>query len=202
MSSRKKRDQNQAANGSNRNLNGQRIRTVAEAKRVGELLVKQEQYEKTHRSVKKKEVSEKIKSLEAQINLLESGKLGGDKGRMDAEWADGKAEAEDKTAQSVRNLFRPSAQEAATKSEEVTQPSDEAQLERTGSESSMEVDEAPSEEGMEASSSSCSAGGVEVVEAATTGAKDRPAESSRLDSFWGDEDDDEDEDDEDGDSGI
>jgi hypothetical protein len=202
MSSRKKRDQNQAANGSNRNLNGQRIRTVAEAKRVGELLVKQEQYEKTHRSVKKKEVSEKIKSLEAQINLLESGKLGGDKGRMDAEWADGKAEAEDKTAQSVRNLFRPSAQEAATKSEEVTQPSDEAQLERTGSESSMEVDEAPSEEGMEASSSSSSAGGVEVVEAATTGAKDRPAESSRLDSFWGDEDDDEDEDDEDGDSGI
>ncbi len=101
MSSRKKRDQNQTANGSNRNLDGRRIRDVEKAKQIGAALAKAEGEEARLAKEKRIAREEYLAGIEKQLEQVRSGKAGGDRGRLDAEYVEGKEQAEERTRADV-----------------------------------------------------------------------------------------------------
>lgn len=130
MSSRKNRSQNQNPNGSNRNLDGRRLRTVAVVKLLAEHIAKQDDEEKKQKEGRKKKLQGDMDRADTQMEQIKSGKLGVGQGRLDAEYVESKELAEEKTREAVINVMKQSM----------------IGIERTGSESSME------EEGDESSS--------------------------------------------------
>lgn len=96
MSSRRKKNQGDS-NSSNRNLDGRRLRTVAEAKALAEYLALKPDMEKKEKEARRNrwekvvELAEK-KEAEARIDS---------KGRVDVQWVADKEEAEEKTREAV-----------------------------------------------------------------------------------------------------
>ncbi|KAM3415665.1 hypothetical protein BST61_g9184 [Cercospora zeina] len=136
MSSRKNRNSNVNPIASNRNLDGRRLRTVDEAKRLAEYLAIKPDMEKKEREARKKRWQEVVEAAERREEEIKSGKAGAAKGRLDAEWVEGKEDAESKTREAVIRAMKEGILE-----------------ERTGSESSAEADESEDED-VEASSDS------------------------------------------------
>ncbi|KXT04390.1 hypothetical protein AC578_3633 [Pseudocercospora eumusae] len=171
MSSRKNRNNNTNPNGSNRNLDGRRLRTVDEAKRLADYLAIKPEMEKKEKEERKKRWQEVVEAAERREEEIKSGKGGANKGRLDAEYVEQKEEAEEKTRQAVMKAMR------------------EGMLERTGSESSAEQgnDDSDDEEGEESSGSRSSA---DVKAEASGKARERTFFG------WDDEDEDSSEDDE------
>lgn len=169
MSSRKNRNSNVNPNASNRNLDGRRLRTVDEAKKLADYLAIKPEMEKKEREERKKRWQEVVDAAERREEEIKSGKAGASKGRLDAEWVEGKEEVENKTREAVVRAMR------------------EGLLEQiTGSESSAEAEDSEDED---AEQSSGSSDGVEAE------APNTAADGGR--SFFGwDEDDDEDDDEE------
>ena len=167
MSSRKNRNQNQNPNGSNRNLDGRRLRTVDTAKRLAEYLANKDEVEKTENDEKRKRLEDVIANAERTEEAIKSGKMGSGQGRLDAEYVESKELAEEKTREAVVRAMR----EAMVG------------VERTGSESSMEVDEDASEDGVEEGSSGSS-----------EDAEEEKAKQGGLSFFGFDEDEDDDSD--------
>lgn len=128
MSSRKNRNSNVNPNGSNRNLDGRRLRTVDEAKKLAEYLAIKPEMEKKEREERKKRWQEVVESAERREEEIRSGKSGANNGRLDAEWVEGKEAAEEKTREAVLKAMR------------------EDNLEKTGSESSVDAEDDDSEE--------------------------------------------------------
>ena len=121
MSSKKNRDR-QDQNGSNRNLDGRRLRTVDEAKRLAEYLATKPEMEKKEKEERRKRWEAVIDAAEATEAKIKSGKMGSNQGRLDAEYVESKEAAEEKIREAVQKAMR-----------------DQMLLdERTGSESSAE----------------------------------------------------------------
>ena len=143
MSSRKNRNQqNQNPNGSNRNLDGRRLRTVDAAKRLAEYLATKPEMEAKEREEQKKRWESVVEAAEKKQDEIRSGKMGSGQGRLDAEYVESKELAEEKTREAVLRAMRESMLD----------------VERTGSESSMEVedDEEESQDDVEEGSSGTS----------------------------------------------
>lgn len=136
MSSRKNR-QNQNVNGSNRNLDGRRLRTVDEAKRLAEYLALKPEMEKKEREEKKKRWEAVVEAAEKREAEIKSGEAGANKGRLNAEYVESKELAEEKTREAVLKAMREGMLE-----------------ERTGSESSMDAEGESENDGGEESSGS------------------------------------------------
>ncbi|OQO08285.1 hypothetical protein B0A48_06155 [Cryoendolithus antarcticus] len=164
MSSRKNRDrQNQS--GSNRNLDGRRLRTIDEAKQLADYLATKPEMEKAEREERKKRWEAVVDAVEATEERIKSGKMGSNQGRLDAEYVESKQVAEEKVREAVMKAMRE--QNAADA--------------RTGSESSLEEEDGSGGEEEDASESDDDA---EMPEAS----------SSRTFFGWDDEDDEDDED--------
>lgn len=103
MSSRKKRTQGEA-NGSNRNLDGRRLRTVNEAKALAEYLAvkpEMERREKEERRRRWEQLVEASERREEEIRTSGNGAKGTSRGKVDELWAEQKEEAESKTREAV-----------------------------------------------------------------------------------------------------
>jgi hypothetical protein len=169
MSSKKNRDR-QEQNGSNRNLDGRRLRTVDEAKRLAEYLATKPEMEKKEKEERRKRWEAVIDAAEATEAKIKSGKMGSNQGRLDAEYVESKEAAEEKIREAVQKAMR-----------------DQMLMdERTGSESSAE----DRDEGSESDEQGNSSSGQEQA---------GPSKASESRTFfgWDEEDDDmsEDEDD-------
>lgn len=95
MSSRKKR---QDDNGSSRNLDGRRLRTVNEAKALAEYLAikpEMDKAEKEKRRARWEEITQKAEEKEAEI------RNGGGKGKVDGQWMEDKEESSERTRDAV-----------------------------------------------------------------------------------------------------
>jgi hypothetical protein len=166
MSSRKNRNRDQNPNGSNRNLDGRRLRTVDEAKRLAEYLAIKPEMEKREKDERKKRWEAVVEAAERKEEEIRSGKAGANGGRLNAEYVESKELAEEKTREAVLKAMR------------------ELQNERTGSESSEEVQE-DSEEEEDGGESSGSSENAQAEASASAG---------RTFYGWDDEDEDDSED--------
>lgn len=135
MSSKKNRDR-QDQNGSNRNLDGRRLRTVDEAKRLAEYLATKPEMERKEKEERRKRWEAVIDAAEATEAKIKAGKMGSNQGRLDAEYVESKENAEEKVREAVARAMR-----------------EQMDVERTGSESSVE-DEGSESTGEEGESSS------------------------------------------------
>lgn len=141
MSSRKKRDQQgQNPNGSNRNLDGRRLRTVDTAKKLAEYLENKPKIEAQRRQEREENLKKKIEDANRLEENIKSGKMGASQGRLDAEYVESKELAEERTREAVVKAMR------------------EGMLatDRTGSESSVSVYEKGSDDEAEQHSSGSS----------------------------------------------
>lgn len=101
MSSRRKKNQGDS-NSSNRNLDGRRLRTVAEAKSLAEYLALKPEMEKNEKEARRKrweQVVELAEKREAEARTET-------KVRVDVQWAMDKEEAEEKTRDAVLQALR------------------------------------------------------------------------------------------------
>lgn len=122
MSSRKKRDRQENVNGSNRNLDGRRLRTIDEAKRLAEYLAVKPEMEQREREERKKRWEAVVNAAERREEDVRSGRIGANQGRLDADYVESKASAEEKTREAVIKAMM----------------DNRAHLPRTGSESSKD----------------------------------------------------------------
>ncbi|RMY83462.1 hypothetical protein D0864_07817 [Hortaea werneckii] len=145
MSSRKNRNPNQNPNASNRNLDGRRLRTVDEAKRLAEYLATKPEMDQREKDEKRKRWEAVVEAADKREEEIKAGRSGHGQGRLDADYMDGKEAAEEKTREAVMKAMRESAME----------------VERTGSESSAEAGgDGDSEDEAEASSGSSQEAGA------------------------------------------
>ena len=96
MSSKRKRNQGDQ-NSSNRNLDGRRLRTVAEAKALAEYLAVKPEMEKKEKEARRKrweQVVDLADKREAEIK-------NGSRGRVDGKWVEDKDEAGEKAREAV-----------------------------------------------------------------------------------------------------
>jgi len=105
MSSRKNRDQRNQ-NGSNRNLDGRRLRTVDEAKRLAEYLATKPEMEQKEKDERRKRWEDVVAAAEATEAKIKSGKMGSNQGRLDAEYVESKEVAEEKVREAVLKAMR------------------------------------------------------------------------------------------------
>lgn len=184
MSSRKNRRNAQTVeeqNGSNRNLDGRRIRTITEAKNLATYLAMKPDMDKKEREEKRKRWEAIVEEAERKEDEMKRGK--GSNIRLDGQWVEQKEEAENKTRDAVL---------AAMKAGLIG--NDAAMLERTGSESSASPEDRDSDEVMEGEGSGSSSGGEEATASkpvpAAAAAAAAAAPASRT--FFGWDEDDED----------
>ncbi|KAH9826954.1 Telomere stability and silencing [Teratosphaeria destructans] len=139
MSSRKNRNSTANPNASNRNLDGRRLRTVDEAKKLAEYLAIKPEMEKKEKEERRRRWEEVVQAAERREEEIKSGKTGSNQGRLDAEYVESKEKAEEQTREAVLRAMRVHM----------------ADVERTGSESSAEAEDGESDkEGEEGSSGS------------------------------------------------
>lgn len=100
MSSRKKKQGD--VNGSSRNLDGRRLRTVAEAKTLAEYLAIKPEMEQREKEERRKKWEDIVASTERkQEELMTSG----GKARLDGKWLEDKEEAESKTKEAIERML-------------------------------------------------------------------------------------------------
>ncbi|KAL8797951.1 MAG: hypothetical protein Q9182_007088 [Xanthomendoza sp. 2 TL-2023] len=96
MSSKKKRNQGDG-NSSNRNLDGRRLRTVAEAKALAEYLALKPDMEKKEKEARRKRWEQVVELAEKREAEIKNGL----KGRVDGRWVEEKDEAGERTRDAV-----------------------------------------------------------------------------------------------------
>ncbi|KAF2257424.1 hypothetical protein BU26DRAFT_514109 [Trematosphaeria pertusa] len=116
MSSRKKK-QNGDANASSRNLDGRRLRTVAEAKALAEYLAIKPEMEKREKDERRKRWEDIVASTERKQEELLNGRS---QARLDGKWIEDKEEAENKTREAIEKMLM--AQRESSEEEEVEEP--------------------------------------------------------------------------------
>lgn len=168
MSSRKNRSRNkQDTNGSNRNLDGRRLRTITEAKNLATYLAMKPDMDKKEKEEKRKRWEAVVEAAEKKQEEINEGKKSV---RVDGQWVEAKEEIESKTRDAVM---------AAMKAGLIGREHDI--LERTGSESSAGGDgeDMDSDEKAEASGSA-------------SGEDDKYVKAPASRTFYGWDEDDED----------
>ncbi|KAK7544102.1 telomere stability and silencing-domain-containing protein [Phyllosticta citribraziliensis] len=93
---RKKRGQGEN-NGSSRNLEGRRLRTVTEAKALAEYLAIKPEMDKKEKEERRKRWEDIVAMAERKEDEIKNG----GKGRLDGQWMESKEEAEEKTREAV-----------------------------------------------------------------------------------------------------
>ena len=101
MSSRRKRKQGEN-NGSNRNLDGRRLRTVTEAKALAEYLALKPEMEKKEKEARRKRWEQVVELTERREEELRTGA----KGKVDGKWVEDKEEAGERTREAVLAAMR------------------------------------------------------------------------------------------------
>ena len=101
MSSKRKRNQGEN-NGSNRNLDGRRLRTVTEAKALAEYLALKPDMEKKEKEARRKRWEQVVQMAERREEEIRSGT----KGRIDGKWVEEKEEAGERTREAVLKAMR------------------------------------------------------------------------------------------------
>lgn len=96
MSSKKKKNQGDS-NGSSRNLDGRRLRTVTEAKALAEYLAIKPDMEKKEKDLRKQRWEQVIELAEKREDDIKSGS----KSKIDGKWVEDKEEAEERTREAV-----------------------------------------------------------------------------------------------------
>ena len=96
MSSKRKKHQGEN-NGSNRNLDGRRLRTVTEAKALAEYLALKPEMEKKEKDARRKRWEQVIELAERREAEIKNGS----KGRVDGKWVEDKEEAGERTREAV-----------------------------------------------------------------------------------------------------
>ncbi|GAB7352883.1 hypothetical protein MBLNU459_g3479t1 [Dothideomycetes sp. NU459] len=178
MSSRKNRNRNEDTNGSNRNLDGRRLRTITEAKNLASYLAMKPDMDKKEREEKRKRWEAIVEAAERKQEEINQGKKSV---RVDGQWVEAKEEIESKTRDAVM---------AAMKAGLIGGDGRPDDLERTGSESSTSGDA----EAMD------SDGKAELSESASSEEERPTAAASATRTFYGWDEDDEDLSDEDDDN--
>jgi hypothetical protein len=100
MSSRKKRDGD--ANASSRNLDGRRLRTVAEAKVLAEYLAIKPEMEQREKEERRKRWEDIVDSTERKQDELMNSR---GTARLDGKWVEDKEEAENKTREAIQKML-------------------------------------------------------------------------------------------------
>jgi len=118
MSSRKKKQGE--VNGSSRNLDGRRLRTVAEAKALAEYLAIKPEMEKREKDEKRKRWEDIVASTERKQEELLNGR---GQARLDGKWVEDKEEAENKTREAIEKMLM--AQRGSSEEEEEEQGPEE-----------------------------------------------------------------------------
>ncbi|OBT69670.1 hypothetical protein VE03_00775 [Pseudogymnoascus sp. 23342-1-I1] len=101
MSSKKKRNQGEN-NGSSRNLDGRRLRTVTEAKALAEYLAIKPDMEKKEKEQRRKRWEQVVELAEKREEEIKSGS----KGKVDGKWVEDKEEAGERTREAVQAAIR------------------------------------------------------------------------------------------------
>lgn len=96
MSSKRKRNQGEN-NGSSRNLDGRRLRTVTEAKALAEYLAIKPDMEKKEKEQRRKRWEQIVELAERREEEIKSGT----KGKVDGKWVEDKEEAGERTREAV-----------------------------------------------------------------------------------------------------
>ena len=96
MSSRRKKNQGDA-NSSNRNLDGRRLRTVAEAKALAEYLALKPEMEKKDKEARRKRWEQVVELAEKREDEIRNGS----KGRVDGKWVEEKEDAGERAREAV-----------------------------------------------------------------------------------------------------
>ena len=96
MSSKRKKNQGEN-NGSNRNLDGRRLRTITEAKALAEYLALKPDMEKKEKEARRKRWQQVIELAERREEEIKNGS----KGRVDGKWVEDKEEAGERTREAV-----------------------------------------------------------------------------------------------------
>lgn len=100
MSSRKKKQGE--VNGSSRNLDGRRLRTIAEAKSLAEYLVIKPEMEQREKEERRKKWEDIVASTERKQDELLNGKA---QARLDGKWVEDKEDAENKTREAIEKML-------------------------------------------------------------------------------------------------
>ncbi|KAF1943171.1 hypothetical protein EJ02DRAFT_374395 [Clathrospora elynae] len=100
MSSRKKKDGD--VNGSSRNLDGRRLRTVTEAKVLAEYLAIKPEMEQREKDERRKKWEDIAASTERKQEELQHSR---GTARLDGKWVEDKEEAENKTREAIEKMF-------------------------------------------------------------------------------------------------
>lgn len=168
MSSRKNRNRNpDQINGSNRNLDGRRLRTITEAKNLAEYLALKPEMDKKEKEERRKRWEAVVEAAERKEEELRKGDRNA---RLDGEWVEAKEEVEQKTRDAVLAAMKAGLIEG-----------DKPLLERTGSESSAAEGEGSDAQPEASSSASSDNDDVKVTKPA--------AATTRAFYGWDDEDD-------------
>ncbi|KAL8920076.1 MAG: hypothetical protein Q9208_006429 [Pyrenodesmia sp. 3 TL-2023] len=101
MSSKRKRKQGDE-NSSNRNLDGRRLRTVAEAKSLAEYLAFKPEMEKKEKEARRKRWEQVVELAEKREEEIKNGS----KARVDGKWIEDKDEAGERTREAVGAAMR------------------------------------------------------------------------------------------------
>jgi len=101
MSSKRKRNQGDN-NGSSRNLDGRRLRTVTEAKALAEYLAIKPDMEKKEKEQRRKRWEQVVELAERREEEIKSGS----KGKVDGKWVEDKEEAGERTREAVLAAMR------------------------------------------------------------------------------------------------
>ncbi len=102
MSSKRKKNNGADANGSNRNLDGRRLRTVNEAKALAEYLALKPEMEKKEKEARRRRWEQVVEVAERREEEIRSGT----KGRVDGRWVEDKEEAGERTREAVLRAMR------------------------------------------------------------------------------------------------
>ncbi|KAF1977989.1 hypothetical protein BU23DRAFT_550114 [Bimuria novae-zelandiae CBS 107.79] len=133
MSSRKKKQGD--VNGSSRNLDGRRLRTVAEAKTLAEYLAIKPEMDKREKEERRKRWEDIVASTERKQDELLNGRS---QVRLDGRWVEDKEEAENKTREAIEKMLmaqRESSEEDEEEEEE--EPEKEAESSKTAAQRTM-----------------------------------------------------------------
>ena len=138
MASRKNRDKRDQ-NGSNRDLNGRRLRTIADAKNIAQYLATKPDMDKKEKEEKRRRWESIVEAADRREEEINSGKKGT---RLDGEWVEQKEEAEGKTRDAVLAMMKAGLMDVdgptGSESEEDEDEDSESPAEGSGSSGSTE----------------------------------------------------------------
>jgi hypothetical protein len=105
MQSKRRRGANaEEANGSNRNLDGRRLRTVTEAKRLAEYLALKPEMEAKEKEERRKRWEAVVEAAERRADELRNGKGRG--GKLDGAWVEDKEEVGERAREAVLRAMK------------------------------------------------------------------------------------------------